>query len=66
MCVNAHKGARYFNEEGYDIKSTYIVSIIQEPKESVTESSNYDEEMILEGLGMDSSRISQSLVPSTF
>ena len=65
MCANVHEGAIYYDEEGYDIRSTYMVSIIQEPEESVTKSSNYDQEIILEGPRMDSSRISQSLVPST-
>ena len=65
VCANVHKGAIYCDEEGYDIRSTYMVSIIQEPEEGVTESSNYDEEIILEGPGMDSSRIRQSIVPPT-
>ena len=47
--TNVHEGAIYCDEEGYNIMSTYIVSIIQEPKESVTKSSGYDEEIILEG-----------------
>ena len=42
--ANVHEGAIYYDEEGYDIKSTYMVSIVQEPEESVTESRNYDEE----------------------
>ena len=65
VCANVHEGTIYCDEEGYDIRSIYMVSIVQEPEESVTESNNYNEKIILEGPGMDSSRISQSLLPST-
>ena len=42
-----------------------MVTIIQELDESIIERSDYDEEIILEVLGMESSRISQSFVPPT-
>ena len=65
VCANVHEGAIYCDEEGYDIRSTYMVNIIQDPEESITESSTYDEEIILEGPGMDSSRVSYSIEPTT-
>ena len=65
VCANVHEGAIYYDEEDYDIRSTYMVSIVEEPEESITESSNYDKEIILEGPRMDSSRVSHSMVPST-
>ena len=65
MYANVHEGAIYCDEEGYDIRSTYMVSIVQEPKESVTKSSNYNEEIVLEGPRMDSSRVSHSIEPTT-
>ena len=58
VCANVHEDAKYCNKEGHDIMFACMVSIIQEPKESVIESSGYDEEIILEGPRMDSSRIS--------
>ena len=42
-----------------------MVSLVQELEEDIIESSCYDEEIILEGLGIDSFRIRQSLAPST-
>ena len=65
MCANVHEGAIYCDEEGYDIRSTYMVSIIQDPEASITESSNYDKEIVLEGPGMDLSRISHFIEPTT-
>ena len=65
VCANIHEYMKYCNKEGYDIWSIYMVSIIQELKESVTKSSNYDKEIILEGPKMDSSTVSHSLEPTT-
>ena len=65
VCANVHEGAIYCDEEGYDIRSTYMASIIQEPKESVTERSNYDEGIVLKGPRMDSSRITHSIELAT-
>ena len=45
VCANVHEGARYCNEEGYDIKSTYMVRNVQELEESVIEGSGYDKEL---------------------
>ena len=28
VCANVHEGAIYYDEEGYDIRSTYMVSIV--------------------------------------
>ena len=65
VCDNVHEGAIYCDEEGYDIRSAYMVSIVQESEESITESRNYDEEIILEGPRIDSSRISHSIELAT-
>ena len=65
MCVNVHEDAKYCDKEGYNSMSIYVVSIVQEPKESVTKSSGYDEKIILEGPKMDPSRIQQSIEPTT-
>ena len=65
VCANVHEDAIYCDEEGYDIRSIYMVSIIQEPEKSVIESSSYDEEIILEGPEMDSSRVNHSIEPTT-
>ena len=47
VCGNIHENARYCYKEGYNIMSTYMVSIIQEREESVIESSGYDKEINL-------------------
>ena len=42
-----------------------MVSVVQKPEKSITESGCYDEEIVLEELGMDPSRTSQSIVQTT-
>ena len=63
VCANVH-ATKHCDEEGYDIRSTYMVSVILDPNERETESSAHDEEIILEGPNMDPSRVTTSYVPS--
>ena len=65
VCANVHEGVIYCDEEGYDIRFTYMVSIVQELEKSVTKSGSYNEEIVLEGPRMDSYRVSHSMEPTT-
>ena len=57
VCANVH-ATKHCDDEGYDIMSAYMVSVIHDPNEGELVSSDYDKEIILEGPEMDSSRIS--------
>ena len=61
VCANVH-ATRHCDDEGYDIVSLKMVSIInEEESEAIITSGSYDEEKILEGPGADESRI-QSII----
>ena len=55
VCTNIH-ATRHCDKEGYDIISINMVKVIQEDEELGIDSSHCDEELILEGPKMDTSK----------
>ena len=56
VCANVH-AVKHCDEDGYDIMSVRMVQVIELADESDITSGSYDEEIILEGPGADTSRI---------
>ena len=56
VCTNVH-ATKHHDDEGYDIMYTYMGSFILDFEKKETKSSQYDEEINIEGPNMDHSRV---------
>ncbi|MCO5554904.1 hypothetical protein L7F22_008442 [Adiantum nelumboides] len=63
VCANVH-ATRHCDDNGYDIQSMFMVHVLP-AYESVSDSTSYDEDIILEGPNADTSRITSTRITNS-